>query len=146
MSKLPYIKLWINDYQADTGHLSTEEHGAYLLLLFDYWWHRRGPKHCEKTLQKITKLSVHKWKNISPTVLDFFEIKDGRLYHPRIEEELKKAINRSEQARIAVNSRRDRQPTDVPTDVVPVSNTSNDNVPDNIKTAIKEDEEYGDPF
>ena len=34
---LPYLPIWIGDYLKETRHLSTEEHGAYLLLLFQYW-------------------------------------------------------------------------------------------------------------
>lgn len=118
MSKLPFMRMFVGDYMADTSHLSTEEHGAYHLLLYSYWTHRCGPKIDEKTLRKITKLSAHKWKNISPTIMEFFEIRDGRLYQSRIEEELEKAKSKSQQARDAVNSRRDRQPTDVGTSVI----------------------------
>ena len=37
MASLPFIQIYIADYMADTQHLTTEEHGAYLLLIFNYW-------------------------------------------------------------------------------------------------------------
>ncbi len=88
MSEFSIMPFYVGDYLADTSHLSTEEHGAYILLLLHYWKKRQGPKNDPKRLAKITLLSAKKWRNFSPTILEFFQIKDDRLIHPRMEREL----------------------------------------------------------
>ena len=37
MSRLPYMPMSLDDYNADTGHLSLPEHGVYLRLLAELW-------------------------------------------------------------------------------------------------------------
>ena len=37
MAALPYMQLYVADYLADTVHLDADEHGAYLLIIFNYW-------------------------------------------------------------------------------------------------------------
>ncbi|MDF3789060.1 DUF1376 domain-containing protein, partial [Enterobacter hormaechei] len=59
MAALPYMQLYIADYLADTMHLSTEEHGAYLLLMFNYW--QTGGPIPKNPLYTIAQLSSDRW-------------------------------------------------------------------------------------
>lgn len=89
MSAPAWMPLYIGDYLADTQHLTTIEHGAYLLLIMHYWEHDGLPKD-EKLLRNIVKLSAHKFRVVGPVVLKFF---DQNLRHARIDKERRNAQN-----------------------------------------------------
>ena len=90
-----WMPLYIADYLADTAHLTTEEHGAYLLLLMHHW--RRGnlPKN-EKKLAKIAQLSCSKFRKISDTILEFFTENEDHYIHDRVAQEIEKANKKYE--------------------------------------------------
>jgi len=85
-----WMPLYIGDYLADTSRLSTEQHGAYLLMLMDYW--RNGPPlDDDEELASITKLPVAVWRKHSAKLRTFFEAVDGRLFQKRADAERQKA-------------------------------------------------------
>lgn len=85
-----WMPLYIGDYLADTSRLSTEQHGAYLLLLMDYW--RNGPPlDDDGELASITKLPPAQWRKHAAKLRGFFEPVDGRLVQKRADEERGKA-------------------------------------------------------
>lgn len=86
MAALPYMQLYIADYLADTMHLSTEEHGAYLLLMFNYWQTGRAiPK---SRLAKIARVSDARWAELEVALREFF-VDDGESWvHLRIERDI----------------------------------------------------------
>jgi uncharacterized protein YdaU (DUF1376 family) len=86
-----WMPLYIGDYLADTARLTTEQHGAYLLLLMDYWRSGRLPDN-DQILAQICKLSPDAWSNAKAMLMQFFNIQDGYWIHTRVEKELALAM------------------------------------------------------
>lgn len=82
-----WMPLYIGDYLADTSRLTTEQHGAYLLLLMDYWRSGRLPDD-DKVLAQIAKLNNDAWSNARAMLEHFFSIEDGFWIHKRVEQEM----------------------------------------------------------
>jgi uncharacterized protein YdaU (DUF1376 family) len=80
------MPVYIGDYLADTMHLSTEQHGAYLLLLFSLWRRPTLPDD-DATLAKICGLSESAWLATRKVMTEFFVIQDGCWTHKRIDKE-----------------------------------------------------------
>lgn len=103
-----WMPLYIGDYLADTTRLTTEQHGAYLLLIMDYW--RNGPPPDEKiVLQNVTRLTDFLFKKHWPVLQKFFVLIDGHWHHKRIDHEMTEALAgkgaASEKARKAAEAR-----------------------------------------
>ena len=109
------MPLYIGDYLADTARLTTEQHGAYLLLLMDYWRSGRLPDN-DQVLSQITKLSPDAWSNAKAMLVQFFSIKDGFWIHSRVEKELNLAMENKakmhDRASKAAQARWDKQQND----------------------------------
>ncbi len=91
------MPLYVGDYLGDTGHLTTAQHGAYLLLMMHYW--RKGVlPDDDRQLSKITKLPLKTWCDYRATLQDFFY--EG-WKHKRIDAELARMMRVSEKRAIA---------------------------------------------
>lgn len=94
-----YMAFHPGDYLTDTAHLSTLEHGAYLLLIMNYWQRGEPLPADDKKLRGITRMSAAEWAESRETLLEFFVVRDGALHHKRIDEELERARTKSSKAR-----------------------------------------------
>ena len=117
MAALPYMQLYIADYLADTKHLSAEEHGAYLLLMFNYW--QTGKPIPKNRLAKIARLTNERWADVEPSLREFFCDNGEEWVHLRIEEDLasvrEKLTKKSAAGKASVQARRSRKEADVQT-------------------------------
>jgi uncharacterized protein YdaU (DUF1376 family) len=93
----PWMPLYVGDYLGDTGHLTTTQHGAYLLLMMHYWRKGELPDD-DRQLSKIAKLPLKTWCEYRPTLQDFFH---AGWKHKRIDAELERMMRVSEKRAIA---------------------------------------------
>ena len=84
----PWMPLYVADYLADTGHLRTIEHGAYLLLIMHYWQNGSLPHSDEAQLARIARMTPKEWSGSRATLAAMFGEDWG---HKRIDQELAKA-------------------------------------------------------
>lgn len=105
-----WMPIYWGDYAKDTGHLGAVHHGAYMMLIKHYWVTGEPLPNDDAQLWRIACAdSLAHWKKLKPIVLAFFQLRDGRLYHGRIEKELENAgqnaNRRTGTARRAANAR-----------------------------------------
>jgi len=92
-----YMPIFIGDYLRDTTDLTTEEHGAYFLILMSMW--TSGGSLPERKLGAVARVPADRWPGVWETLSRFFEVSDGRVTQGRLAEELSNAAAKREQAR-----------------------------------------------
>jgi uncharacterized protein YdaU (DUF1376 family) len=87
-----WMPFYVGDYLADTTNLSTEQHGAYLLLLFSAWKRGGYLPDDDDQLANIVKLSRTKWKNFKSVLLSFFVLTESGWTQDRLLSEYEKTL------------------------------------------------------
>jgi uncharacterized protein YdaU (DUF1376 family) len=100
----PYIPFFVGDYLRKTPHLTTEQHGAYLLMIFAMFSGDGTLPNDDKKLARITRLSNSRWASNKGDLLSFFQIDGDILTHEKVTEVSKKYEEKV--ARLAQNGSR----------------------------------------
>lgn len=100
MSAFPSLPLFTDSFIADTGHLTAQETGAYLMLLMMAW---RLPE-CslpddDAKLARWARLDARTWRRIKPTVMEFWTLTDGVWTQKRLLKEREIVSKRAEVSR-----------------------------------------------
>lgn len=101
MPVVPYMPFYVADYMADTSHLTTTEHGAYLLLILSYWQSKKPLRATNGRLASVARMSNEDWLLVEPALSEFFEKQGDKWVHKRIDAELLKLSIKLEQNRKA---------------------------------------------
>jgi uncharacterized protein YdaU (DUF1376 family) len=97
----PYMPLFVADYLADTAHLTAAEHGAYLMLVMNYWQRGKPLPADDKKLARIARMSDAEWLDARSTIAEFFVEADGAWTHKRVDAELAVAEEKTSKAKKA---------------------------------------------
>jgi uncharacterized protein YdaU (DUF1376 family) len=103
-----WMPLYIGEYLADTMHLTTEQSGAYLLLIMAYW-RKKGPLPSNPAaLAAICRLSSDAWSIHQAVLEEFFDTSTPGLWvHKRVEKELAEAGVKKERAEVKAKNAAD---------------------------------------
>lgn len=85
-----WMPLLVDKYLGDTMLLSTEQHGAYLLLLMTMWKKDGRLPDNDEQLAQASKLSAAKWRAMRPVLIDgsLLRAEDGFIVQKRLSAEL----------------------------------------------------------
>lgn len=106
MAQFPAMMLWTDAYLADTTHLSTIEHGAYLLLLMAMWRAKTNTLPNDPTvLARYAKLTSGQWQRVWPSIEGFFTIDGNSIAQGRLTREAEAVRQRSVSASDSATAR-----------------------------------------
>lgn len=101
MTSLPYMQLYVSDYLADTAHLTAKQHGAYMLLLMNYWQRGKALDNTNERLSFVARLTAEEWQENKGVLEEFFIVEGSTWTHNRIELDLEKIREKSAKASFA---------------------------------------------
>lgn len=86
-----WMPVFIGDYLADTTHLTTQQHGAYMLMLMTAWKMEGKLPNDDEQLAAICRMNQEDWQKSKRLLLAFFSVGDGFITQKRLLDEFNKS-------------------------------------------------------
>jgi uncharacterized protein YdaU (DUF1376 family) len=84
------MQLYVAEYLADTSHLNAAQHGAYILLLMNYWQRGKALPDSNDRLAIVARMSAEEWAANRGVLAEFFRVENDLWTHGRVERDLLK--------------------------------------------------------
>lgn len=101
MSNTPFMQFYPGDYLGKTMDLTTEQHGAYLLILMTMWQHDAKLPNDPAKLARIARMTPAKFKAVWSEISRFFAVQGDSITNARLLKEHEKAKKKSEARAVA---------------------------------------------
>jgi uncharacterized protein YdaU (DUF1376 family) len=89
MASFPSMPLWTDAYLSDTGHLSFEEHGVYMMLLMTIWRspNCRIPNEMNWIQRRLRASQTEMEMVVEPIIKEFFDTTGNWIFQKRLKQE-----------------------------------------------------------
>jgi uncharacterized protein YdaU (DUF1376 family) len=137
LAEFPALPLWTDAYLGDTTHLTTIEHGAYLLLLMAMWRNKGSLPDDDRMLARYARMTSTQWSRLAPTIMPFFRRENGVITQGRLTDELNRVRQVSHRQSDNVKARWLKTNKSLDTTVIP--NAYQSDTPITTPISIKEE-------
>ena len=97
--KLPYMKMWVGDWLSSqkVTELSPMEEFCYFRLIMWAWQaNASGLLNKDANLAQLCRVDIDTWLSVKDSVLALFEVRDDRLFHHKVDEQVQQQQEISE--------------------------------------------------
>ena len=97
--KLPYMKMWVGDWLSSqkVTELSPMDEFCYFRLIMWAWQaNASGLLNKDANLAQLCRVDIDTWLSVKDSVLALFEVRDDRLFHHKVDEQVQQQQEISE--------------------------------------------------
>ena len=103
---MPMLQFFVSDHVADTHHLSLEDQGCYVMIMFLTWLNKCRPfPDDDTTIPRMLHITKKKWKKIKPKLTPFFNLEENTFRQMRLEKTWETAEERVKKSKEAADIR-----------------------------------------